>query len=1710
MYIRNWFVMMTLLLFNVTISEAQQRVTINELNTYEDGLTTVDDLPNHPLVNEMVEFTAIIVGYPRNSGLASYNADLNRIGRIHVFVVDTTAASEGRDGMYMQIVQGSGQDTFNEFEGLERGDIIDVTASLTFFGNTVQMSVDEIGFNFESVFDAGNERYLDLLEPTVVTMEEVNFLASDGYNVNLENYTKFANRYVKFEQATVINSLQADEGRPWFYIRQGNGNIYTTDYSLRFRNDRTNTGYRDGYNWRRAEDGPYRPPEPGSIIDLSGFLVINTFDPDNVDGAETTFNIAPWGDGVIWRGEGDDVVRTEPDNHPNDLNVIGNSPVFSNFTLSPGTTPTTDDDVEISISISLEPEHTLNSVKVDYNSTDDAIEPAIEDMIHEGDGTYSFTFPSFAGFTNVTFSIVVDFDINFDGQSINVVRHLTDGTAIEDGIIIGNYFVQDDVINSISTIQKTSDGSRGDSPLTGFEELEMDITATVVSTFEDGFIILHDSNEPWSGIALGHGGSNLPQDIRDWQRGDVIHITQADVRSDNTNTFLDNVIWTKVDSHTNWEDMVPVVTVLDLVNDEDLGKPYNDMLVQLTDTYIYTRFPDAPSNFNEWAIADDPRDIAKSLRINNNHGANSIRAGDNIPNQLNLDLREDSEFSSIFGVVHFSFSNPKLALRSLDDITPVEDFTYPMRTIQLFDITNESESTASPLVVDSDLTVSWQTSIDFDGDEVEYIFKMYENGDIELESPVLTANTFDNEVVLSEESMQDLFALLDVADNETVDLIWTVFLSDGRDIVQTSTFSDLEFIPVVKDITLLNSDGFVETEIQFAVNVDILEELGIFSVAAGDKMFVPGNFNGWDTSSEIGQMSYNPQNDKNIWTFTYDRTENPIVIGTELRFKYFTRWSDERFDDTSELYIPFLQPDIGWEEPISNGGTDRLHTITEQTGNQQVFSDEIGYHFYNDINSAGLILQENVIGTPESMPVTFRVDMTKAMSTGVEITDPNAIFLPDEHELLLVLDDQVFTFTQKIPPYDSFIGQSEFHDLLRFSPVDSESNIYELTLELQFPTINSFGFRLAWGWSDDIRYFNGGGTVQSGRRYYQFIEPVAVIDKDGTPVSIWPEEYVFNLLEFKGGENHDGSPLTVEEPPTYEISDFRAMSVSTSEIFLDRSESEIVTNSFEIENMGELPLSGTISVAATEVSLSQTTFELVAGEAVTVSFSVNFEGITNLESEILIESDQENVLGAPAVISLKTLPDLQAEIIGPNQGWRMLGAPVAGTTYEDFLSEIWTQGFEGTRGGSEVASNVYFYKEPTQSWGMPENITNTLGFDIDDAEHSAGKGILVYVYEDDYGDGTSTSWPKVLTAFGDPNSGDIDLPLSFSEGDQESLRGWHLVSNPYDFSVDWRKIVAAGDNHNVSDIIFLWDANAMDGSGSYRLNYGIDIPHLPEEQSFDGIIPPFQGFWVKAYDEDAVLTFRPSHEYTELELVSENEKSDPSFMVLSAKTEQNSESIIIGIYDHPEFENYLYQPPQLSDGGFQMYTTFNGVEPLLGRNLLIDELHEFNIPIHISPDHTIRLEGVLSDELIDKLAVSLRDNLTGDVYPFDESGLLLLEEITTSGEISESRFELVITSQESTGLPNESQIPETFSLSQNFPNPFNPTTQIQFGLPQSSHVSLEVYTVTGQLVARLVNSEMNPGFHQVTFDGIHLSSGVYLYRIQADQFVQTRKLLLIK
>ena len=89
-------------------------------------------------------------------------------------------------------------------------------------------------------------------------------------------------------------------------------------------------------------------------------------------------------------------------------------------------------------------------------------------------------------------------------------------------------------------------------------------------------------------------------------------------------------------------------------------------------------------------------------------------------------------------------------------------------------------------------------------------------------------------------------------------------------------------------------------------------------------------------------------------------------------------------------------------------------------------------------------------------------------------------------------------------------------------------------------------------------------------------------------------------------------------------------------------------------------------------------------------------------------------------------------------------------------------------------------------------------------------------------------------------------------------------------------------------------------------------------------------------------------------------------------------------------------------------------------------------------------------------------------------------------------------------------IPKEYKLYKNFPNPFNPTTNISFDLPEANHISLDIYNIKGQHIQNITNEYFAPGHYQFKFNGSNLSSGIYFIVLSSNAFILSNKMVLLK
>ena len=161
---------------------------------------------------------------------------------------------------------------------------------------------------------------------------------------------------------------------------------------------------------------------------------------------------------------------------------------------------------------------------------------------------------------------------------------------------------------------------------------------------------------------------------------------------------------------------------------------------------------------------------------------------------------------------------------------------------------------------------------------------------------------------------------------------------------------------------------------------------------------------------------------------------------------------------------------------------------------------------------------------------------------------------------------------------------------------------------------------------------------------------------------------------------------------------------------------------------------------------------------------------------------------------------------------------------------------------------------------------------------------------------------------------------------------------------------------------------------------------------------------------------------------------------------------------------------------------------------------DYNLVALESGEYLVRIEGPDSLELDWSIYVDGEFALTGD------SVLIRAEK----GEVKDVDFIASIEITDIDDINSIDKLPKVYSLNQNFPNPFNPTTTISYTLPQKSNVKLRIFNVLGKEIFTLVNSEQIKGTYYVEFDAEGLSSGIYLYKLQAEGFIDTKKMIILK
>ncbi|MBX2976265.1 MAG: DUF1939 domain-containing protein [Ignavibacteriaceae bacterium] len=328
----------------------------------------------------------------------------------------------------------------------------------------------------------------------------------------------------------------------------------------------------------------------------------------------------------------------------------------------------------------------------------------------------------------------------------------------------------------------------------------------------------------------------------------------------------------------------------------------------------------------------------------------------------------------------------------------------------------------------------------------------------------------------------------------------------------------------------------------------------------------------------------------------------------------------------------------------------------------------------------------------------------------------------------------------------------------------------------------------------------------------------------------------------------------------------------------------------------------------------------------------------------------------------------------------------------------------------------------------------------------------------------------LIATYGKPK---IDGNISI--GSDDWLAEWQVAVDP-DSDSFWRPLTIL--DNELLGIFATWDADSLYFGVDYVINDNFNTMMLYIDAGFPNGITNFHS---SSYNGDYAKNFR-----------FRNEDNIDFFFATYFNTQPSFYKIDTG-------SGILYN---------QFATTRRGIG---GRSaeMAIAWNDVYNLgPGIVLPNVIIKLVTVVAGGFNWGAGDSCPDNLDTDGNSGPDS-LINLVTITpdTNGDGVPDPT-IIITSLNSNS--NYRNTPTDFVVHQNYPNPFNPTTQVSFAIPTKAKVKLEIFDILGRSVSVLVNETLNEGVYSYTFNAAQLPSGIYFYKISADKFVQTRKMLLLK
>jgi hypothetical protein len=515
------------------------------------------------------------------------------------------------------------------------------------------------------------------------------------------------------------------------------------------------------------------------------------------------------------------------------------------------------------------------------------------------------------------------------------------------------------------------------------------------------------------------------------------------------------------------------------------------------------------------------------------------------------------------------------------------------------------------------------------------------------------------------------------------------------------------------------------------------------------------------------------------------------------------------------------------------------------------------------------------------------------------------------------------------------------------------------------------------------------------------------------------------------------------------------------------------------------------------------------------SIDASFNGAGSVYATDMDGDGDMDVVGAAKDDNNISWWENKVAVVSGNAGFRMLSSPVAGTIYDELLAPFWIQGM--TNGDTESGTaNVWTYNAGTSAWASLSNLTTD--------SYTAGAGILIYVFTDVDGDGDDdiAGGVNVGIVNGTENSATVSISTTAS--------AWNLLGNPFVSTIDADQLFS--DNSNYTSTVYVYD----DANSQYNTWNG------SAGDLSNGLIAPYQGFWILSGSSGTTFQFTSSCKSSSIGTFYKtmNDSSGSVAFQLSSGSYNSTVYLSFNIdalegIDNADAYKLLPMSPSERVVGIS-YAEGNGLDisnlpyshdgsisiPLDVMYLTLDDDYNF-----VTNENDVTMTWDISS-LPGHVSLTLTDNATGTAVNLTEES-----EITFSAEakgsfpaygsggvniypqVGESRFTLTVAYSALTSNDELANLPGSFALHPAYPNPFNPSTNLQYDLPEQAQITLTIYNLMGREITQLVNTTQEAGYRSVQWDatdffGKPVSAGVYLYQIRAGEFVQTRKMVLLK